>query len=81
MKTQYWLVTLDKYGNPELRDGGHYDLEGANKAMYLYQSLGFVKDGERYAVAEINIIDVKPSDKGVNKEALINLNKARLGIL
>jgi len=81
VKTQYWLVTLDQYGNPTLRDGGHYDLEGANKAMYLYQSLGFVEDGEKYAVAEINIIDVKPSDKGVNKEALNTINKSRLGIL
>lgn len=78
MNIQYWLVTLDQYGNPTLCDGGHLDVEGANKAMYLYNSLGFSKPDEKYAVAKIEILPVIASDKGVNKEAIHIINNAKM---
>lgn len=78
MNIQYWLVTLDQYGNPTLRDGGHWDIEGANKAMYLYNSLGLSKTDEKYAVAKIEILPVVASDKGVDKGAINTINKSRI---
>lgn len=78
MKTQYWLVTVDSYGNPTLKDGGHWNVEGANQAMYLYNSLGLCEEGETYAIAKIDILPVVSSYKGVNKEAISVINRSRL---
>ncbi|GAB7525373.1 hypothetical protein [Paraburkholderia sp. 2C] len=66
---QYWLAELDQYDNPKLIDGSHSDRAGADKAMYLYNSMGFSK-GKRYAVAKVELSEPQPSSKGVNQEAL-----------
>ncbi|MPW16956.1 hypothetical protein GCT13_08425 [Paraburkholderia sp. CNPSo 3157] len=66
---QFWLAELDQHGNPKLVDGAHSAREGADKAAYLYQQLGFAR-GKRLAVARVELSEPTPSSKGVNQEAL-----------
>jgi hypothetical protein len=66
---QYWLAELDQYDNPKLVDGSHDDRAGADKAMYLFNGLGFSK-GKRYAVAKIELSEPQPRGSDVNHEAL-----------
>ena len=76
MRVQWWLVTLDQHGNPQLIDGAHDSREGADQAMYLHQSLGLTSHkqnesgGVCYAVARIELSEPKPTSRGVNHEAV-----------
>ena len=74
---QWYLVELDRYGNPTLVDGGHNDREGANKAAYLIEAMGLKRD-RKFAVAKIEISEVQPSSSGVNHAAVAELNRASL---
>src|ERR1035438_9971358 len=62
---QYWLVSLDRYGNPNrLIDGAHSEAEGANKAAYLIKAMHLSTEREKFAVAKIELLECVPSDKG-----------------
>jgi hypothetical protein len=74
---QYWLVSLDRYGNPRLIDGAHSDAEGANQAAYLIKSMHLSSENEKFAVAKIELLECVPSDKGVNHEAIRTINTNR----
>ena len=77
MTTQYWLAELDRYGNPTLTDGAHGDVAGANKAMYLIESMGLKKPGVRYAVAKVELTEPEPNGSTVNHSAVRQVNRAR----
>ena len=75
---QYWLVSLDRYGNPNrLIDGAHSEAEGANKAAYLIKAMHLSTEREKFAVAKIELLECVPSDKGVNHEAIKTINSNR----
>jgi len=57
---QWWLVKLNQHGNPTPWDGPHDDRGGADKALYLIQRLGLVRNGDRYAVARIELSEPEP---------------------
>lgn len=73
--TQWWLATLDQYGNPTLTDGMHSDRAGANRAFYLHGAFGFT-EGERYAVAKVELFEPVADDSGVNHEAVETVQAA-----
>lgn len=73
---QWWLAELDQHGNPTLVDGAHSDRSGADQAMYLFNALN-LSDGQRYAVARVELSEPKPSGEGLNHEAIQALNDMR----
>jgi hypothetical protein len=68
MKHHWWLVELDRYGNPSLCDGPHGERSGAERALYILQRLGSA--GCQFAVAEVYLSDAAPRCNGVDEEAL-----------
>lgn len=76
--TQWWLASLDKYGNPKLEDGAHSERAGANQALYLINSLN-LGAGKKFAVVKVQLFDAAPDSKGVNHEALATLSAAQIG--
>jgi len=78
MSDQYWLVKLDMHGNPILKDGPHQDVAEVQKALYLFNSLGFVRDEDQFACARISISSVVADGSDVNHEAIAILNSAGL---
>lgn len=74
---QFWLASLDQYGNPKLVDGAHKDREGVEQAAYLIARLGLGK-GERYACAEVILTPVEAAAHGANEDALRTLNQIGL---
>ncbi len=70
MKVQWWLAQLDQHGNPELCDGAHETQDAANRAYYLYNSLGLSNKDERYAVVRVELFEAEENKEGVNKESL-----------
>ena len=74
-RVQYWLAELDRYDNPKLCDGAHSDEQGAHRALYLLQRMGFA-EGKRFAVARVELIDAVPNATGVNEEALETITEA-----
>jgi len=77
-RVQWWLASLDRYGNPSLSDGPHPDRTGVEKAMYLFEKLNLGK-GERYAAARVEIFDVVPAAHGANEDAIRTINVAQAG--
>lgn len=75
--TQWWLAALDKYGNPTLTDGAHSDRDGADRAAYLIEAMG-LSPGARYAVAKVELTAPRPSGRGVNHDAIAQINRAAL---
>ena len=73
---QWWLAELDRYGNAKLVDGQHSGRAGADKAMYLIKAL-HLDDGQRYAVARVELSEPKPSGEGVNNEAIKTLREIK----
>lgn len=69
---QWWLATVDQYGNPKLVDGAHSDQAGANQALYLINALG-VGAGRSYKVAKVELFDAVPDGSSVNHKALASL--------
>ncbi|RQV20619.1 hypothetical protein DF039_12310 [Burkholderia cenocepacia] len=67
---QWWLAELDQYGNPKLSDGAHSERAGADKAMYLIKNLGLDNKGKRWAVARVELSELRPSADGVNHDAV-----------
>lgn len=71
MNIQWWLATLDQYGNPTLVDGAHLDRAGVDRAMEIYRLVNFLPqslrrrsgaDGhKKFAVARIELTEI--SDK------------------
>lgn len=78
MQEQWWLASLDRYGNPTLVDGAHSDRTGVEKALYLRQRLSLAKD-ERYGAVRLEVFDVEPVAYGANEEAVDIVNSARYG--
>lgn len=76
--TQWWLASLDKYGNPKLEDGAHSERAGANRALYLINSLN-LGAGKKFAVVKVQLFDAEPDSKGANHEALATLSAAQIG--
>ncbi|WP_315125201.1 hypothetical protein [Comamonas antarctica] len=76
-RVQWWLATLDQYGNPTLTDGAHGDRAGADRAAYLIDALG-VGGAKKYAVARVELSEPQPSADGVNHEAVAQCNRAAL---
>ncbi|WP_427110801.1 hypothetical protein [Pseudomonas aeruginosa] len=76
MSDQYWLVKLDVHGNPTLKDGPHQDVSGVQKALYLFNSLGFVREDDQFGCARISISSVVADGSDVNHEAIAILNSA-----
>lgn len=74
--TQYWLAKLDSYGNPTLLDGAHGTPEGVHKAAYLFKALRIGQPADRHALAKVELFEVKPSEAGVNHEAIATCNQA-----
>lgn len=72
-RPQFWLVSLDRHGNPKLVDGSHWKRSGAEKALTLIRSLGMNK-GEKFAIAEIHLSDPTGEHEPVNEEAIATLN-------
>jgi len=73
---QFWLAELDEYGNAKLNDGPHGSVEGVNKAAYIIHSLG-LGGNRRYAVAKVELTECVPSDKGVNHDAIREIQRAK----
>lgn len=76
--TQYWLAKLDSYGNPTLLDGAHGAPEGVRKAAFLFKALRIGQLADRHALAKVELFEVKPSDAGVNHEAIATCSQAAL---
>lgn len=74
---QFWLATLDQYGNPTLADGSHSDRAGVEQAVYLLNRLGLSK-GRTFACAEVHLTPVSPKPHGANQEAIADLNNIGL---
>jgi hypothetical protein len=74
---QYWLVELDKHGNPTLVDGSHETAEGANQAAYLIRSMRLGPQDRTFAVAKIELTECVPSSKGVNHDAIRTINEMK----
>ncbi len=70
---QWWLVELDEHGNPALVDGAHGDRHGADRAKYLFDSLGF-SGNRRLVVAHVVLSEASPSSSGINRDAISTLN-------
>lgn len=68
-RVQWWLATLDQYGNPTLTDGAHQARAGADKAAYLIDAMNLGR-GKKYSVARVELSEPKPSSDGVNHEAI-----------
>jgi hypothetical protein len=77
MRDQWWLAELDRYGNARLADGPHGDRSGAEKAMTLFNQLGFA-DGRRFAIAEVRLSEPTGLHSPVNSEAVGTLNSIGL---
>lgn len=73
MADQWWLVTLDQYGNPKLVDGAHSTRAGVEQAAYLHTRLG-LSTGAKHACARIEISEVEPVSHRSNESALSSLN-------
>ena len=78
-RAQWWLAEVDRYDNPKLVDGAHGDRAGADKAAFLFGSLGLTGD-RKLAVAKVELSDPRPSSEGVNMEAVRDCNRARAAI-
>ncbi len=75
---QWWLVELDRYGNcSRMVDGAHSDAGGANQAAYLIKSMHLSSENCQFAVAKIELFPCEPTDKGVNHEAVEQINSVR----
>ncbi len=72
--TQWWLASLDQYGNAKLCDGPHADRAGVEEAMYLFRSLGLERSVGGYAAAEVRLTAVEPIAHGANTDAITTLN-------
>ena len=72
---QWWLAEIDTHGNPKLIDGSHSSEDGANRAAYLYRAMGLGASGARYAVAKVELSEVRENSEGVNHEA-VAINRA-----
>jgi hypothetical protein len=77
VSVQWWLAELDRYGNPKLTDGAHGDRAGADRAKYLIDAMGLVTRDTRHAVARVELFELRPSDSGVNHQAIGLVNAAR----
>ena len=75
--TQWWLASLDQYGNAKLCDGPHGDRSGVEQAMYLFRSLGLERAAGGYAAAEVRLTAVEPKAHGANEDAIATLNSTR----
>jgi hypothetical protein len=73
MRDQWWLAELDKYGNVTLVDGAHYSRSGAEKAMTLFNQLGF-SGNRRLAIAEVRLTEPTGEHDPVDAEAVAALN-------
>jgi hypothetical protein len=76
---QWWLATVNKHGVPRLVDGPHDTREGADRAAYLHGVLGLAHGDLTYAVAHVELSVPQPSSKGVDHEAVAELNRLRRG--
>lgn len=74
---QWWLATLDRYGNPTLCDGAHSERAGAEKAMYLYGRLG-LSNGARYGICRVEVFPAVAAARGANEAAISTLNSIGL---
>lgn len=74
---QFWLVKLDRHGNPTLSDGPHEDREGAEHALCLYKALScIITEGLTFAIAEITITEpTGETDVPINQESVSILNR------
>lgn len=68
-RVQWWLAELDQHGNPTLIDGAHSERAGVDKAMALYNGLGF-SPGRRFACARVDLTEAQPSNEDVNQDAM-----------
>ena len=66
--TQWWLASLDQYGNATLADGPHSNRRGVERAFYILQRLNLTKGS--YACARVVLTNVEPKSRGVNEDAL-----------
>lgn len=74
-RVQWWLATLNQYGNPTLTDGAHQERAGADKAAYLIDAMNLGR-GKKYAVARVELSEPKPSSDGVNHDAIAMHNRS-----
>ena len=75
---QWWLVELDRYGNcSRMVDGAHSDADGANQAAYLIKSMHLSSENCQFAVAKIELFPCEPNSRGVNHEAVKQINSVR----
>ena len=71
---QYWLATLDGYGNVrELVDGPHSHISGPAKAAAIIESLGMTR-GREFVVANIEVTPCVPNESGLNHQAIRDLH-------
>jgi len=78
-RVTWWLAEVDQYDNAKLVDGQHGDRSGADKAAFLFNSLGLTGD-RKLAVAKVELSEPRPSSAGVNMEAVQQCNRARVSI-
>ncbi len=72
---QWWLATLDRYGNvTKFVDGSHPQASGAHKAYYLHERLGMLRPDVQYAVVQCKLHQPIADSSTANEEALDTLN-------
>lgn len=69
---QFWLASLDQYGNPTLVDGSHAERAGVEQALHLIRSFGLER-GRRFACAEVALTPVEAIAHDTNEEAVTTL--------
>jgi hypothetical protein len=65
----YWLAEVNKYGvADELCDGPHSDIQGVEKAMYLYEQFGLVGDS-KFCCVRVEQMAVEAKQHDVRSQA------------
>ena len=72
-RKQWWLASLDRYGNAKLIDGAHQSLEEVEKSATLWARLALAQ-GLTLAAAEVNVIELTGKHGPLNESAIATLN-------